>query len=195
MDELLNKEMRAQTEDLKRRAAAFETDFEKQLVDLKKRETTILADILPVLKTKPSYESVTFLGQTTAPQNQKQAGITPKTRTMIAEETLKEIKWLEIQIASGEADEIEAFKVHMELQSEVVTAVINKGVGKTTISVFLRKPIDLLKKLMSFAEVKQVQETVENEQIIYKVSLAKVPSKEKMKDNLKEQLRAWNIQA
>jgi hypothetical protein len=194
MGGLLNKEMRAQAEDLKRRAAAFESDFEKQLVDLKKRETTILTGSSPENQTTPSSESVSVPGQITAPQNQKQAGVTPKAHTMILEENLKERKWVEIQIASGEADEIEAFKVRMELQSEVGAAVINKEIDRTTISVFLRKPIDLIQKLMSFSEVKQAQEIVENEQIIYKVSLAKVTPKENMKDNLKEQLRAWNTQ-
>ena len=101
---------------------------------------------------------------------------------------------MEIQIASGEPDEIEAFKAHMELQSEIGAAVINNDIGKTTISVFLRKPIDLIQKLMSFSEVKQAQEIVVNEQIVYKVALVKVLPNENLKDNLKEQLRAWGTQ-
>jgi len=194
MGGLLNKEMRAQAEDLKRRAAAFESDFEKQLVELKKRETTVSAVSSTEHQTKPSSEGASVPGQMTTPQNQKQAAVTPKACTMTMEETPNERKWVEIQIASGEADEIEALKVRMELQSEVGAAVVNKEIDKNTLSVLLRKPIDLIQKLMSFSEVKQALEIVENGQIVYKVSLAKVSPKEDIKDNLKEQLRAWNAQ-
>jgi hypothetical protein len=55
--------MRAQAEDLKRRAAAFESDFEKQLTDLKKREITISADRSPESQTKPSSENASGSGQ------------------------------------------------------------------------------------------------------------------------------------
>jgi hypothetical protein len=47
---------------------------------------------------------------------------------------------------------------------------------------------------MSFPEVKQAQEIVENDQILYRVVLAKAPTRENMKDTLREQLREWNTQ-
>ena len=191
---LLNREMRAQSEDLKRRAAAFETDFEKQLMDLKKREITISADIPPESPAKPGSENASVAGQKTAVENQKQAAVTPKVHSVLMEDSPRERKWVEVQIASGEADEIKALKARLEQQSEIGAAQVTKDIGKTTISVLIRKPIDVIQKLMSFPEVKQAQEIVENEQIIYRVVLAKAPPRENMKDTLSEQLRDWSTQ-
>jgi hypothetical protein len=186
---LLNREMRAQAEELKRRAVAFESDFEKQLTDLKKREITVSADRPQESPTKTGSENLSVAGQKTAAENQKQAAVPP----MIVEAPPKERQWVEVQVASGEPDEVKALKTRLEQQSEIGAAQVTRDVGKTTISVLLRKPIDVIQKLMSFPEVKQAQEIVENEEIIYRVVLAKAPPKENMKDILSEQLRDWNI--
>jgi len=186
----LNIEMRTQAENLKKRAAAFESDFEKQVTDLKKREVTISADRPPESQTKPGSENASVAGQKAAVENPKQAVVTPKVSTMIVEAPLRERKWVEVQIASGEADETKALKTRLEQQSEIGAAQVTKDIGKTTISVLLRKPIDVVQKLMSFPEVKQAQEMVENGQIIYRVVLAKAPPRENMKA-ISEQLRDW----
>jgi hypothetical protein len=200
---LLNKEMRTQSEDLKRRAAAFDYDFEKQLTDLRKREITIYTDSSTVNQaptgsavnqTQPVFENAGAAGQKSLAEPQKAAAAMPTAYTILMEETPKETKWVEIQIASGETDEITALKVRLEQQSEIGAAQITKDIDKTVISIFLRKPTDFIQKLMSFPEVKQAQEIMENEQIKYKVVLAKVPAKENMRDNVREQLRDWNKQ-
>ena len=192
---LLNKEMRSQAEDLKRRAAAFESDLEKQLMDIKNREITIYTESSAENQTKSSSESAHVSGQKTAPGTQKEATVTPNAFNKIVEETPKETKWVEIHIAAGDEDEIKAFKFRLDQQSEIGASLVNKEIDRTFISVFLRKPIDLKKKLMSLPEVKQAQEIMENEQIMYKVVLAQVTPKENMKDNLREQLRNLHIQS
>ena len=190
----LNKEMRAHAEDLRRRAAAFESDFEKQLMDLKKREITIYTDSPQENQAKPNSESANVSEQKITPEAQKESAVATKVSTAATEQLPRERKWVEIQIGAGDADEIKAFKFRLDQQSEIGASQIYKDADKTAISVFLRNPIDLIQKLMSFPEVKQAQEIVENEQIMYKVVLAKASPRENMTDSLRDKLRNLNVE-
>ena len=190
----LHNEMRAQAEELKHRAAAFETDFEKQLSDIKKREITLSFD--KALKSTPNSmpAPVDAVVKKTVSEPAQNKIEPQKSHSTVAEKPSLERKWVEIQIASGDPAEIKAFRSRLERQSEIGAAQEVYREGKQVMAVMLRAPIDLIQKLMSFPEVKQAREVVENQQIIYLVALAKSPARENTADVTREKLGNLKIE-
>lgn len=155
---LLRKEMLAQAEGLKRRAAAFEIDLERQLEDITGRE-------IPAETVEASGNETASVGETTQPSQTAEG----------ADEN-----WIELHVYPPGAEGIKAVKSHLELIPQIKASQIMPQSDKSLLMVCLREPVNMVQTLMAVPEVRMVEE-MEDGPDKFKVTLVVRPATDKSK--------------
>jgi hypothetical protein len=160
MSGILHKELLAQTEAIRQRASAFETNFDSQITDLLNKD-------LPIPEAGDSKPDV--------PATEKGQLVNKTTSSLYPD------RWIEIKIAEPFVFGIlQLLKTHMDQLLDLITSEITTIGSHTSIYVFLKKPFNLSQALASLPEVKRVEEMVDKGEKKLRLSLHEKPSS---KDN------------